>query len=156
MPRSYTENPLSTEELNTVAQKYNVTTQTIRNWILKGIDPLDEKAVTEYRAHHSGAGDPDLRERRQLAETLRLEEQAILARLEREKLERKLIDLIMATETIQTLGAVTSAKFAGLENELPPLLEGKTAKEMGGIIKIQVKKILEELAEYGFEEGKAI
>lgn len=99
-------------------------------------DPAQNQIATEYLKD---------RARKVKAEANMKEEQTIIERLKKEKLQKDLVPLKEVTETFMYIGARTKAQLLRLIGEIPPRVEGLEAAAIEIIIRDYIDEILNDL-----------
>ena len=132
-----------------LAKYFDVSPKTLRRYELAGVDIFDEEAV---RLHVSKLVGPkaeafkdqgpggDAKDRKTEWE----------CRLLQQKFERQAGDLLPVAKVEEEgimLGAVSKSLWDRLENDLPPMLEGRTAAEMQKVLRDYARNALVQLSD---------
>ena len=152
-----------------LAAFHDVNASTITRLKQEGIDVFNADAVRE-RLQGSQRPAPSVKKVvasvvPSLDEVTNIEEAKLLKEvtlIEKEQLklaveQGKFLDVTELVEALQKIGAVVKAAFLRLSNDLPQILEGKTAKQIKKIMKTKTDLILKEMeSEFaGLVEGES-
>lgn len=144
--------------LTELEKQYGITRKTLAKWRDQGIDIYNPEKVLQKKNCHNqcdisetedfSADDlADYKARKFIAETKIKETMLAYEKLELEKAQGKVIELLSAQQAFAKIGAVVKSMLLRLEQELPSLVCGLAEPEIAKIIGDKTKQLLKQLSD---------
>lgn len=126
-----------------ICRKYEITAATLAAWEAEGIDPFDDKAMSERNARKHKAGGEDIH----AARLRKLTADANYSELRVRELDGRLIDVKEVEAAFTKIGVVTKGMLMRMQADLPPMLEGQSPSKMSTIIGEAIHQVLTQMSD---------
>jgi transcriptional regulator with XRE-family HTH domain len=140
-----------------LAEKYGISSRTLRNYKSAGVDIHNEAAVKAYMELNTmydytdnsllGLDSSDLKKRKQAADIKDKEARAAITEIELQKLQGTIVDIEDVVKANMKIAGRVKAKLKKLILEIPPQAEGLTSVKISQLVRTKVDEILEQLYE---------